>query len=174
MQGIVRRAPAGAVGYLLGMADANGRALTASQKFEQESWHWEESGEVGWSGLNEYGYTKLRFWLGSEGAAADHVSARLWKYSAAVEARFAHRRPEWFDQFMRTRDFCSVCGESFRLGNLSFCTHCDALLGYCHQFSGGKVANGNAKCPRCKTGEIVWGVFGPAGIGVKLTIKPWG
>jgi hypothetical protein len=63
--------------------------------------------------------------------------------------------PDWYDKFLRTRGACSICGEGLRFENLGMCTHCDALIGYCHQFDGGTAPNGNLKCPRCKDGETV-------------------
>jgi hypothetical protein len=63
--------------------------------------------------------------------------------------------PDWYDRFLRTRASCSICGTGFRLENLGLCTHCDALIGYCHQFDGGVAPNGNLKCPNCKDGETV-------------------
>ena len=154
------------------MAAESGKALTASQKFEEEARLWKETGEVGWSGLNEYGYTKLRFWLESEGARADGVSDLLWEYGETIEqAIIDARQPGWFAAFMRTRDYCSRCGENYSLANLCFCTHCDILLGYCHQFSGGKAANGNAKCPSCEMGEIVWWILDAPDLGVTFRVQ---
>jgi hypothetical protein len=130
--------------------------LSASRKFEEEARRWKETGETGWSGLNEYGYTKLRFWLSSQGAFDDRISDLLWEYGETVEQVFIDgKQPGWFSAFMRTRDSCSICGETFMLGNLGFCTQCECLLGYCHRFSGGRTANGNPKCPACGAGEIV-------------------
>lgn len=158
--------------YCREMAKRSHKTSTASQKFEQEARHWKETGEIGWSGLNEYGYTKLRFWLGSEGAHGDRVSDLLWEYGEMVEQRLIAAKPRgWFGAFMGTRDYCSICGESFMLSNLSFCTHCDCLFGYCHQFSGGTAANGNPQCPICKTGELVWGTTGDGTPNVQFRVK---
>lgn len=128
--------------------------LSASQKFEEEARLWEETGELQWCGKNEYGFIKLRCWIDTKGAAVDGVSERLHRYHEAVEAKYARWGDKWCDDFLRNRDWCSVCGESFRLENLSLCTHCQVLFGYCH-YPMEKAANGNPKCPRCEHGEIV-------------------
>lgn len=129
---------------------------SASQKFEEEAARWEATGEMQESGSNEWGLTVLRCWITSDGAEADGVSERLTRYHKAAEALMEEREgADWYDRFLRTRDCCSICGQGFRLENLGMCTHCDALIGYCHQFDGGTAPNGNLKCPRCKDGETV-------------------
>jgi hypothetical protein len=137
------------------MATESSRAQSAAHRFEDEAARWEETGELQWCGRNEYAFVKLGSWLISKGARIDGVSERLKRYYAAAEARFDKWGSDWYDKFLATRDWCSVCGESYRLENLSLCTHCDSLFGYCHQLTGGKAANGNPKCPRCQDGEIV-------------------
>ena len=128
--------------------------MTASQKFESEAERWEETGTL--SPVNEYYATKLHCWIGSSGAETDGVSERLKRYHAEVEAQITQALGgNWYDKFLRVRDRCSVCGEGFRLANLGLCTHCDALIGYCHQFEAGLAPDGNPKCPRCADGEIV-------------------
>ncbi len=139
---------------LTGMADQSG-AETASLMYEEEARRWAETGALQWCGSNAYAFTKLRCWLDSNGAKAEGVSERLQHYYAAAEAKFEESAPEWYDKFLRTKDWCSICGETYRLENLSLCTHCDVLLGYCHTEYGNKTANGNPKCPTCKSGEIV-------------------
>lgn len=130
--------------------------MTASQKFEEDAARWEATGEMQESGADEYGLTVLRCWITSKGAKADGVSERLGRYhKAAEEAMQKQRGPGWYDKFLRTRSACSICGTGFRLENLGMCTHCDALIGYCHQFDGGVAANGNLKCPKCQDGETV-------------------
>jgi hypothetical protein len=47
------------------------KTLSASQKFEGEAKRWEETGELQWSGQNEYGFLQLECWLLSDGAKAD-------------------------------------------------------------------------------------------------------
>jgi hypothetical protein len=129
---------------------------SASQMFEEEAARWEETGEMQEGVSNAYGMTTLRCWIGSKGAQADGVSERLKRYHAAAEKLFEEREgPDWYDRFLRIRSACSICGTGFRLENLGLCTHCDALIGYCHQFDGGLAANGNFKCPKCKDGETV-------------------
>lgn len=129
---------------------------SASRKFEEEAARWEATGEMQESGLSEYALTVLRCWITSDGAEADGVSERLKRYHEAAEERLEQKLgPDWYDLFLRTRDCCSICGQGFRLENLGMCTHCDALIGYCHQFEGGMAPNGNFKCPRCKDGETV-------------------
>jgi hypothetical protein len=129
---------------------------SASRKFEEEAARWETTGEMQESGSNEYRLTVLRCWITSDGAEADGVSERLKRYYQAAEERIEMKLgPDWYDRFLRTRDACSICGQGFRLENLGMCTHCDALIGYCHQFDGGTASNGNLKCPRCEHGETV-------------------
>jgi hypothetical protein len=131
------------------------RAQSASRRFEDEAARWEETGQLQGCGRNQYSFLKLSSWLISPGAKVDGVSERLQRYYEAAEESFKSWGPRWYDEFLATRDWCSECGESYRLENLSLCTHCQALLGYCHQLSGGKAANGNPRCPRCEQGEIV-------------------
>jgi hypothetical protein len=127
---------------------------SASQKFEAEAARWEETGQMSCS--NEWLLTILRCWIHSKGAEADGVSDRLKRYHQAAEELIEKNLGSgWYDRFLRTRDACSICGEGFRLENLGMCTHCDALIGYCHQFKGGFAPNGNLKCPRCEDGETV-------------------
>ena|ERR1022692_336589 len=129
---------------------------SASQMFEEEATRWEETGEMQVGCSTEYGVTVLRCWIHSEGAKAEGVSERLNRYHAAAEETMKNKLgPHWYDHFLRTRSCCRICGTGFRLENLGMCTHCDALIGYCHQFEGGMAPNGNLKCPRCKDGETV-------------------
>lgn len=138
------------------MAVKSGRGKSASQKFEEEAARWGETGEMQECGSDEYAFTKLRCWIGTGGAKTDGVSERLTRYYAAAEATLEQRLgPDWYDKFLRTRAACSLCGTGFRLENLGMCTHCDALIGYCHQFDGGFASNGNFKCPKCEDGETV-------------------
>lgn len=126
---------------------------SASQKFEDEAARWEETGQLA---SNEWLLTILTCWINSKGAESGGVSDRLKRYRQAAEEYVEKKLgPAWYGSFLRIRDSCSICGESFRLENLSMCTHCDVLLGYCHRSEGGYTPNGNLKCPRCKDGEIV-------------------
>lgn len=127
--------------------------LTASQKFEEEARLWEETGKFQRSGQDRYAFLQLQCWLLSAGAKADGVSKRLKRYYKAADKRFGGQ--DWLDDFLRIRDNCSLCGASYRLENLSICTHCFISLGYCHQGEGGLAPNGNFRCPSCKVGEIV-------------------
>ncbi len=124
--------------------------------FEAEAARWEETGEMQKGVSNAYGLATLRCWITSDGAKADGVSKRLKRYHKAAEKWLAQQEgPDWYDRFLRTRSACSICGEGYRIENLGLCTHCDTLVGYCHQFDGGTAPNGNLKCPRCKYGETV-------------------
>jgi hypothetical protein len=80
------------MGYLQGMADASGEALTASQKFEEEARVWEETGKLQWCGQNQYAFTQLHCWLLSDGAKADGVSKRLKRYYSATKSAFQKKR----------------------------------------------------------------------------------
>jgi hypothetical protein len=129
---------------------------SASRMFEEEAARWEETGEMQHGCSNQWGVTALRCWISSKGAKADGVSERLKRYHAAAEESIKNKLgPNWYHRFLRTRAACSICGEGFRIDNLGLCTHCDALIGYCHQFNGGFAPNGNLKCPRCEDGETV-------------------
>ena len=137
------------------MADEPTNALTASMLFEEEARLWESTGEIKRSRTFSYGLGSLRLWLDSEGAEKDGVSEPLRNYYRAAAQLLLQQDEDWWDNLLRVRDTCSRCGETFRVENLSFCTHCDALLGYCHARTGVKAANGNPACPICKDGEIV-------------------
>jgi len=131
------------------------KSLTASQMYEEEAKRWEATGQLQRNARLEYLVFTLRCWLISSGAKADGVSERLTRYCAAAESAFERQDPNWYEKLLRGTDMCSVCGETYRLENLSSCTHCVVMLGYCHQLSGGRAANGNPKCPDCRMGEIV-------------------
>jgi hypothetical protein len=127
-----------------------------SEMFEEEAARWEETGKIDPKLLNEYGVAVLRLWIKSDGAKVDKVSRRLKRYHKAMEKQIEEKLgPNWYYSFLRLRGCCSVCGKGFRAENLGLCTHCDALIGYCHQFAGGAAPNGNEKCPKCRMGEIV-------------------
>jgi hypothetical protein len=126
--------------------------FTASEMYEAEAALWEQTGELQ---ENEYMLLTLRCWFISNGAAATGVSMRLRDYCAAALRAGESRAPGWYEALLRVREACSVCGETYRIENLSLCTHCEAMLGYCHQLSGGTASNGNPLCPRCGIGEIV-------------------
>ena len=129
---------------------------SASQMFEEEAARWENTGKMQKGVSNAYGLATLRLWIVSNGAKADGVSDKLKRYYQAVEKLFEQREgPDWYDRFLRIRAACSICGTGFRIENLGLCTHCNTLIGYCHQFDGGTAPNGNLKCPRCKDGETV-------------------
>jgi hypothetical protein len=130
--------------------------MTASQMFEAEATRWEKTRKMQRGVSNAYGMAALRLWITSKGATADGVCERLKRYYKAAEVLFEEREgPAWYDRFLRTRSACSICGEGFRLENLGMCTHCDALIGYCHQIKGSFAPNGNLKCPSCEDGETV-------------------
>ena len=124
--------------------------------FEAEAARWEKTGRMQKGVSNAYGMTTLRIWITSKGAKADGVSERLKRYHKAAEEHIKKKLgPDWYDKFLRVRSSCHICGEGFRIENLGLCTHCDALIGYCHQLKGGFAPNGNLKCPKCKNGETV-------------------
>ena len=124
--------------------------------FEEEAARWEATGEMQEGVSNAYGLATLRLWVTSDEAKADGVSERLKRYHEAAEKWFDERDgPNWYERFLRITSACWICGSGLRLENLGLCTHCDALIGYCHQFVGGTAPNGNLKCPRCKDGETV-------------------
>jgi hypothetical protein len=127
--------------------------LTPSQKFEEEARLWEETGKLGWSGQNEYAWVKLRCWSWSDGAKREGISERLKRYVAASEAPFKQFGANWYEDFLQAWDVCGVCGRNDRLEDLSFCTDCDFL--HCYRHLTSRAANGNRKCPRCETGELV-------------------
>jgi hypothetical protein len=137
------------------MADESNGALSASRLFEEEARVWESTGEIMRERTFSYGLAPLRLWLHSDGATKDGVSERLREYYWAAAQVLREKDEDWWDDLLSDRDSCSMCGETFRVENLSFCTHCTALLGYCHALTGGKAANGNPACPVCKNGEIV-------------------
>jgi hypothetical protein len=64
---------------------------------------------------------------------------------------YAHH-PRWFEELMDCDGRCNVCIESYPLENLSLC-----FASYCttHSQHGGYAANGNRRCIRFKTGEVV-------------------
>jgi hypothetical protein len=134
--------------------DTSGQPGPASRLYEEEAAKWESSGELQWAGKNEYALVKLLCWLNSTGAKKNGVSERLMRYAAAAKARFDGLGYDWYGDLLRQRDYCSGCGETFRVENLSLCTHCDAMLGYCCS-NGKRLPNGNQLCPRCDEGEIV-------------------
>lgn len=143
--------------YANGMAAESTGALSASLKFEAAAARWEETGKLQRWDIIPYEFLKLSCWLRSKGAQVDGVSERLERYCDAVRAHLdSNGDPNWYENLLNMRDWCR-CGETFRLENLSVCTHCETTLGYCcyRTSSGGTAANGNPKCPICKNGEMV-------------------
>ncbi|HEX4231140.1 MAG TPA: hypothetical protein VHZ07_20855 [Bryobacteraceae bacterium] len=129
-------------------------ALTASQLLEAEAERWEKTGEIdsrrkSWDGLGA-----LRWWLDSKGALADGISPRLRAYYFICRLQMGRAYPGWVEELMRERDYCCICNETYRGENLSFCTNCTSLFGYCHSGDGGTAANGNPLCPVCRVGEL--------------------
>lgn len=137
------------------MAKPAERSLPANELFEEEARQWEACGVIAEERKFAWGLGQLRCWLHSEGAMVDGVSERLQRYYKAAAGAMAKRNEGWWDELLDMRDSCSACGESFRVENLSFCTHCQCGLGYCHALVGGKAKNGNWQCPICKQGEVV-------------------
>jgi hypothetical protein len=128
---------------------------SAKEVFEAEADYWEGTGEIAKPRRYIMGVAVLRCWMSSKGAEADKVSDSLRRYYRSVARAQAKTEPNWWNDLLAERDHCQVCGETFRIENLSFCTHCQSLFGYCHALTAGRLANGNYACPICPGGEIV-------------------
>jgi hypothetical protein len=140
-------------GNTMGRVAANQRGHT-SRQYEEEAARWEETGKLQDAGRTPYYFVRMELWFNSRGAQVEGVSERLQRYYGAVKKEFDGYPEGWYDDFLSERDYCSGCGETFHNENLSFCTCCFGLFGYCCQPSG-LAPNGNVLCNRCGKGEVV-------------------
>jgi hypothetical protein len=124
---------------------------SARDKFEALAEAWEPSS----ASPSPLLVTRMYLWVNSTGAKKEGVSPRLSAMVKALRAQLDKEHPTWYESMWDGHDYCRVCGERYRMENLSMCTHCDALHGPCHMGSGGLASNGNSLCAACHVGEIV-------------------
>src|ERR1044071_4023326 len=118
---------------------------------------WDEAGRQEPTDVNGEGVMKLSCWINSPGAKHDGVSDRLRTYLAAHQRILEGRTPNWLDDLFADNEYCSHCGQSWRIENCSLCTYCSATYPPCcgekRQFK--LLKNGNRECNSCHQGEIV-------------------
>ena len=128
----------------------------ASEAYERAAREWDETGRsepaaAAWSVM------VMGCWIGSPGAKHDGVSDVLRAYDRALRTVLDKRNPDWLDSLFGDREYCPMCGESWRTENCSVCTACSHSYPPCCGDTRGFVtlANGNRECPSCHRGEIV-------------------
>ena len=128
---------------------------SARDKFETLAESWEPSSSTTPGSPSQWLVTRMYLWVHSDGAKREGVSERLEKMVKALRAQLDKERPTWYEDLWEGHDYCKECGERYRMENLSMCTHCAALFGPCHMYSGGSAPNGNYQCAACREGEII-------------------
>jgi hypothetical protein len=129
-------------------------APTARERFEEIALKWEQAGRPEISTADPWQTMTIYVWTGSRAARKDGFSETLKAYVQAQRDLLSTQDPEWYDRLLGRPDYCDRCGEYYRLENMSVCTYCGATFAPCH----GPDAywpNGNARCPRCRKGEVV-------------------
>jgi hypothetical protein len=89
----------------------------------------------------------MRVWFYSDGCSQEckkkQLSDTFLDYlNACLEARW-EENPTWYEEALRERTDCDVCGERYMLENLTICTNCLSL--YCYRCvpSTPRADNGN-------------------------------
>ncbi len=92
---------------------------------------------------SNYDRMLVYLWCYSDGAKKEGVSAEIAEFASANMKAIGDRN---YDRMLRDRDYCSSCGETYRLENLSICIDCRNV--YCYRCRGryGVCANGNPSC----------------------------
>jgi hypothetical protein len=93
--------------------------------------------------LHDWDLATALWWKTSKGAKHDGVSESLQAYFDICTEGFPK---DWIYAYIDHRDNCSSCGESYRVDNMSVCTHC--FRNYCWRCVGEqkKHPNGNPAC----------------------------
>jgi hypothetical protein len=87
----------------------------------------------------------LRCWIASDGARKEGVSARIQALADESEKAMRTAQPDWFDDLLATKSYCTGCGERYSVENLSICTAClDERCYWCSKQ--GEATNGNRAC----------------------------
>lgn len=124
---------------------------TMKQWIEAEAEVWENGGSRDEDLLGVWDVTVASSWRISRGGGHEGLSQRA---NAFVQKSFDTLKG-WYNGLLSTRDWCSRCGESYRIENLSLCTHCDRLRCYRCQDDLATHDNGNRRCTCQWGGEIV-------------------
>ena len=107
--------------------------MSAHSRFQTLAAAWEAGGRDP-AGLarHDWELAVLYLWVHSDGARREGLGASLEEFAATSWREKADQCPGWYDAFLRERDHCGLCGESYRVENLAICTDCKA-----------------SRCPRC-------------------------
>jgi hypothetical protein len=129
---------------------------SVSARYERAAQQWNDSGRVE-PAANAWGLMLLSCWIASKGAKHDGVSQCLTEYEAALRKVVDKKDPNWLDNLFDGREYCSICSQSWRTENCSFCTSCSKAYPPCCADKRELVvlANGNRQCSACAQGEIV-------------------
>jgi hypothetical protein len=125
-----------------------------SIRFEQDAERWDKNGRALDQAFDSWYAVTLNCWCGSSGAKKEGYSEILEAYRSALMKELDRKQPNWMDDMFDGREFCKVCGTSWRSENMSFCTHCGETYPPCHR-PDVFAANGNLDCSKCHKGEIV-------------------
>jgi hypothetical protein len=127
-----------------------------SRTYEAAAQAWLDSGG-GDPPANAWTTMVLGCWLGSPGARADGVSPTLERYARACRHVLEVRNDDWLDDLFDGKEYCSLCGQSWRSENCGICTACAKAFPPCCPEQRGflEMPNGNRGCPSCSRGEVV-------------------
>jgi hypothetical protein len=129
---------------------------SASAMYEEAARSWDNTGRRE-PAPNAWYTLKLSCWMTSPGGKHDGASDRLEAYAEALRRVLASRNADWMDDVLDGREYCTFCGQSWRVENCAICTHCSAAHPPCCEERRGyeTLPNGNRQCSRCGKGELV-------------------
>ena len=127
-----------------------------SESYENEARIWDAGGRL--EPVADPWHTMLMgCWVASAGARHDGVSDLLHSYLKALQRTLDRRNTNWLDDLFDDREYCRICGQSWRTENCSLCTACSCTYPPCCSEKRGflDLPNGNRGCPSCGRGEVV-------------------
>src|SRR5262245_58480517 len=102
----------------------------ASAEYERQASEWDAAGRPEPS-ADPWSTMVMGCWIGSPGATQQGVSATLRAYHLALSKMLDQRNVNWLDDLFDDREYCRICGESWRTENCSVCTGCSATFPPC-------------------------------------------
>jgi hypothetical protein len=115
---------------------------SAKQKYEELAQKYFDTNDPQYL-LKGWGLATAVWWSYGKGAKHDGISETVKNYLEVCQRGLYER---WIDAYIDERDNCSLCGESYRVDNMSVCTHCFSF--YCWRCVGRREThpNGNYAC----------------------------
>jgi hypothetical protein len=127
------------------MSERDAARLSMRTRLEQATAAWLAAGCGESHLLRDWPLVLASCWLLSPGAKHEGFSSDM---RAFVDASMkAHR--DGFEAILLERDYCDLCGERYRIENLSLCASLTCEGVYCYRCVGtlGRHTNGNWRCP---------------------------